>query len=341
MRPFSLYLDSVKNTKAPACEFDLSGSTPPIPIGLSKTVAFEAAESRKSEAQASVTKLLSEITGAPENRLLTTVGSSSAFLLALAAVTKPGDTVVIEKPTYEPFVQTALFLGLKIKRFKRTGEFEKDLANLRKIRGHVLVISNPNSPAGWLYSAQELAALAERFNHIVVDEIFLPLFANEISRAPSDAIALSGMSKTLGLSSLRVGWISASPKILRACDQLGLNLYCDVPTLPLVAAAEILPRWSAIVSSHRARAEKNRPLVRAFHSENHGCLSHDFSQGHFGTLTVPRKFKTAASFAKELARKSVKVAPGEAFESPSSVRFSIGVDADKFQRAFKIIGSYY
>jgi|GEM_PF-5373093 len=342
MRPYSLYLDSVKNPKSTlACEFDLAGSTPPVPANLLKTVTFEADESRRSHALKEVTRQLSKLTGNPSNRILTTVGSSSGFLLALAAVTKPGDTVVIESPTYEPFVQTARFLGLKVKHFKRTGEFERDLANLRKVRGHALVVSNPNSPTGWLYSARELATLAKLFDYTIVDEIFLPVFANEISRAPTSAIALSGLSKTLGLSSLRVGWIQAPPTILKACDQQGLNLYCDVPTLPLVAAGGVLPRWTEIVSASRARADQNRPLIRRFNSENPNCLSHDFSEGHFGTLEIPRRFKTAASFSKEIARKSVKVASGESFGCPDSVRISINVEPAKFARALEIIATYY
>ena len=179
---------------------------------------------------------------------------------------------------------------------------------------------------------------------VIVDEIFLPIFANEVSRtqALKNVISLSGLSKTLGLSSLRVGWIQASPKIVRAADQIGLNSYCDVPTLPLVAASEILPKWNEIVAHHRARVDANRATVRAFGQAHPGVLSHDFSQGHFGTLVIPRKFKTAAKFAEELAKKhSIKVAAGEPFDAPKAVRVSLWAEPARVSRAFEKISEYY
>jgi aspartate/methionine/tyrosine aminotransferase len=333
MRPYSHYLESVKKAKPIKAFVDLSGSTPPLPLNLPKSIEFDAGESRRADASR---KVLSQLTALTGRTPLLTVGCSSAFLHALAAVTKPGDTVVIESPTYEPFVKTALFLGLKIKRFDRS---DPSLNALPK--GDVLVISNPNAPTGLLYTAARLKKLSALFEHVIIDEIFLPIFANEISRAPKSAIALSGLSKTLGLSSLRVGWIQAPDKILRACDQMSLNSYCDVPTLPLVAAALILPRFQDIVDAHRARVELNRPTLKRFHNAHPDLLSHDFSQGHFATLAIPEKFKTADDFANELLRKGIKVAPGESFDAPLAIRVSAFAEPAQLKRAFEIIGSYY
>jgi aspartate/methionine/tyrosine aminotransferase len=363
MRPFSLYLDEVKNAKpAPLVQVDLSGSTPPIPSHLPASVAFDATESRKADAYAQVIEQIAGLTGRTP---LLTVGSSSAYLHALSAVTRPGDQVVIEKPTYEPFVQTAKYLGLKIERFERTGDWERDLANLRraetktktktkrKTRNKVLIISNPNAPTGFLYTKAQIAKLTSLFDHVIVDEVFLPIFTAgavgasgaadtvEITRTGSKAISLSGLSKTLGLSSLRVGWILAPKAIQRASDRMGLNTYTDVPTLPLIAAAEILPRFHTIVGEHGARVDANRASLKEFGAKHPGILSHDFTQGHFGTLKIPRRFKTATSFAKELAKRGIKVAAGEPFDAPKEVRISAFADANQMTKALETISTYY
>lgn len=341
MRPFSLYLDGVKNAKpASFTQVDLSGSTPPIPAHLPASLAFDATESRKAKAYTQVIEQIATLTGRTP---ALAVGSSSAYLHALSAVTKPGDSVVIEKPTYEPFVQTAKYLGLKIERFARTGEWETDLANLRRVKSgaRVLVISNPNAPTGFLYTKSQIAKLTTLFEHVIVDEVFLPIFTNEITRAGAKAISLSGLSKTLGLSSLRVGWILAPKTLQRACDRIGLNTYTDVPTLPLIAAAEILPRFDEIVGEHRARVDANRAALKEFNAKHPGVLSHDFTQGHFGTLTIPRRFKTAASFTKELGRKGIKVAAGEPFDAPKEVRISAFADATQMKKALEAISTYY
>jgi hypothetical protein len=46
-------------------------------------------------------------------------GTSMANFLAMAALIAPGDEVLIERPTYEPLLGAASFLGAKIKRFER------------------------------------------------------------------------------------------------------------------------------------------------------------------------------------------------------------------------------
>ena len=46
-------------------------------------------------------------------------GTSMANFLAMAAMISPGDEVLVERPTYEPLIGAASFLGASIKRFER------------------------------------------------------------------------------------------------------------------------------------------------------------------------------------------------------------------------------
>jgi len=43
-------------------------------------------------------------------------GASMANHLTMAVVIEPGDVVLIERPTYEPLVSTARFLGAEVRR---------------------------------------------------------------------------------------------------------------------------------------------------------------------------------------------------------------------------------
>lgn len=344
MRSFSFYLDSVKQPKLPKFRVNLAGTTPSVPR-VPTSLPFEAGESRWSAAYRDVMKQLASLYGVGGERIGLTVGSSSAFLHSLSAVTREGDTVLIESPCYEPYIMTARYLGLKITQFRRTGDIDRDLKAMKSARGRskVLIISNPNSPTGLLYSKSELARISRAFETVIVDEIFLPVFAGEISRTGSlaNVISLSGMSKTLGLSSLRVGWMKASPRVIRASDQIALNTYVDVPTLPLVGASLILPRFIEIVVSHQLKADANRPVLREFAARFPGVLSHDFTQGHFGTMRVPRRFATGTAFARELHKHSIAVCPCEPFGMKGAVRFNAMAEAGKFKRALSTITRYY
>src|SRR5258705_7565394 len=54
--------------------------------------------------------------------IVTAAGTTFANHLAMAALIKPGDEVLFEKPTYKPMLSAALHLGVDVKRFPR--EFE-------------------------------------------------------------------------------------------------------------------------------------------------------------------------------------------------------------------------
>ena len=344
MRPYSLYLDGVKSSLGKKFAVNLAGTTPPIPRVPAK-ITFDPTESRRSGFHRVVLRSLAKLNEAAPERLKLTIGSSSAFLHALSAVTRAGDTVMIETPTYEPFVMTARYLGLKVVNFARTGDFSRDIEELKKKRSRakVLILSNPSSPAGWLYSKSELARISRLFSTVIVDEIFLPVFAGEMSRTGSlaNVISLSGLSKTLGLSSLRVGWMKASPQVLRESERIALNTYVDVPTLSLTGASLVLPRFWEIVESHKRRADANRAAIREFAADHPGVLSHDFSIGHFGVMKVPRGFTSGEAFARVLERKSISVCPCEPFGMKNAIRFNLLAEPRKFSKALAAITSFY
>ena len=89
---------------------------------------------------------------APEN-VVTSQGTSMANFLAMATILERGDEVLIEEPTYDPFLGAAEYLGANIKRFARKFEngFQLDLDELKALitsKTKLLVISNPHNPSG-------------------------------------------------------------------------------------------------------------------------------------------------------------------------------------------------
>src|SRR6185369_2156553 len=49
-------------------------------------------------------------------------GCSMANHLAMAAILNPGDEVLIERPTYDPLIAAARYLGASVRRFERRFE---------------------------------------------------------------------------------------------------------------------------------------------------------------------------------------------------------------------------
>src|SRR5262249_22098529 len=93
-------------------------------------------------------------------------GTSMANFLAMAALIEPGDEVLVERPTYEPLLGAASFLGGEIKRFERAMEdgFRLDLDRVAAAvtgRTRLIVITNLHNPSSALAGESDLRALAE------------------------------------------------------------------------------------------------------------------------------------------------------------------------------------
>ena len=89
-----------------------------------------------------------------------------ANFLALATIVSPGDEVLIERPTYEPLVRAASFLGAEIKRFDRnpSDDFALDPDIVRRSmseRTRLIVVTNLHNPSCALADEQSLRAIGK------------------------------------------------------------------------------------------------------------------------------------------------------------------------------------
>lgn len=153
--------------------------------------------------------------------LIITNGATEALNLCLKAVTKPGDTVLIQEPCYYGILQSLEFLNLKAVAIPCHAHTGIELSNLEaacdrhKIAACILV-SNFNNPTGAILSSdkkKKIAALAVRRRLAVIeDDIYGDLFLD--SSRPDTiktydkhgwVLLCNSFSKSLFPGS-RVGW---------------------------------------------------------------------------------------------------------------------------------------
>lgn len=331
MRPYSAYLDYMKKENRNVKLF-LAGSTPPIPDFLQKKqIQFNLDPSTYHVSELKLREQLAAMAKTTADRVCLMPGSTQACFQALAAVTKPGDTLLLEYPAYEPYLATADFLGLKVKRFQRSDDLEIDLAEIKKqsIGAKVLLISNPHCPTGWTYDPASLKKLSSLKLHVIIDEVFLPLFSkgsishNLCGPFPGNFIFLSGLSKPTGLGLFRGGWTIASAKVTEKISQMGLHLHIDFP-MPIIPVMEVaFKQWQDINSYLQKMADQNRGYFQKIYKEDPKSLSHDFSKGFFGMLKAPPSLKTGKAAMKKALKDGVCLRDGAHFEMPKWVRFHI------------------
>src|SRR5437762_6837694 len=118
----------------------------------------------------------------PENVVTISGGTSMANHLAMAALLEREDDVLIEKPTYDPLLAVAEYLGAKIKRFPRRFEdgFKIDIVALEKQvtkQTRLIVVTNLHNPSSALVDEATLKRIGELARNagarVLVDEVYL------------------------------------------------------------------------------------------------------------------------------------------------------------------------
>lgn len=161
--------------------------------------------------------------------LFTTTGISSALDLLCTLYTKPGDTVLVEEPTY--FLALRIFAdhGLRVISIS-TDEDGLDLDELtRALKEHqpkfVYVIPSFQNPSGHTLPPERrarLIELAQKHNFLIIaDEVYQFLGYTQTPPTSFGAhidsghvIALGSFSKILA-PGLRLGWLHSNPDVIQ------------------------------------------------------------------------------------------------------------------------------
>jgi aspartate/methionine/tyrosine aminotransferase len=278
-------------------------------------------------------------------RICTAPGTSGANFLAMAALLRPGDEVLVERPTYDPLPGAARLLGAEIRRFERAFEegFQPDpgrVAAAVTSRTRLIALTNLHNPSGVLIPEATMRAIGEVADsvgaRVLVDEVYLET-AFDASPRPATTISdtfisTNSLTKAFGLAGLRCGWAIASPSVAegmrRARDVVDAVGSFPSETLATVAFGRIdrlLERAKEILV----------PNLRRLHETVERAPSLAWVSPAGGPGGFPRLLGTqdAGPFVEFLEREfETSVAPGRFFEAPAHFRIAIGGAPDRVAR---------
>lgn len=186
---------------------------------------------------------LSAFTGHPVSgaqELIITPGTQGALFLALGATVTTGDKVAIVRPDYFANRKLVEFLGgevvpVRMDHLAHTDRAGVDLGQLEdafKSGARTFLFSNPNNPAGVIYSPTEIAGMAElamRYGAtVIVDQLYSRLLYSgqtytHLRASSVDAdrvVTIMGPSKTESLSGYRLGVAFGAAHLIDRMEKL-------------------------------------------------------------------------------------------------------------------------
>ena len=296
----------------------------------------------------------------PEN-IAITCGCTEALHLALRAVTKSGDTVAIESPSYFGLLQVLESLELKALELPtdagkglEVDALEKAL-NTKRIKA-CLLSSGFNNPLGFAMSNQRKEAmiqlLADHRVPLIEDDIYGDItFGPErpkpfLALAPdADIIYCSSFSKTVA-PGYRVGWLVTQRHLRRILETKFAQTLCGA-ALPQAALADFLA--SGGYDSHLRRirrvfAENIDRMTRAIDRSFPEATRVTRPAGGFVLwLEFPTGFDSRRLFDAALAE-GICFAPGDVFSASgryrNCLRLSCGNDWDqRMEKGVETLGA--
>jgi hypothetical protein len=276
-------------------------------------------------------------------------GTSGANFLAMAALLAPGDEVIVERPTYEPLLGIAEFLGARLRRLDRRPEdgFAVDpdrLAALLTPATRLVVLANLHNPSSALADRGTLARVGDLAAgvgaRVLVDEVYL----DAVFDAPQPSavhlgpafLATGSLTKVCGLGGLRCGWVLAEPALARRLWRLR-DLLSNVQAHPAERLSRLaFDRLPALLARARARFEENRRVAAGFLGTRPDLA---IAMPQAGTTLAPRWRGDVTPLCTLLReRYETTVVPGHFFELPDHVRIGLGGDPADLAEGLRRLG---
>ena len=296
---------------------------------------------------------------APEE-LITTSGGTEALALCLRAVTKPGEVVAIESPTYFGVLQAIEQMGLRALEIPMDAREGMDLAALEralKSRRVAACLSVPNfsNPLGSLMPETHKEALVEMLARREVPLIEDDINGGLMHTGPRPHAAASydrqglvllcgSFSKTLA-PGYRVGWV-APGRFYEKVKALKLTSTLATATLPQLAIAEFMVNGGYDRHLRALRAHFARQLARMSAAVAAGFPEEvrvTRPQGGFVLwLELPARV-SALELHRRALREGISIAPGPMFSARQGfgnfVRLNCGhAWSPAIERAVEVLG---
>lgn len=172
---------------------------------------------------------VSKIKGIGAEHIFLGNGSDECIDLLFRCFCEPGkDNVIICPPTYGMYEVSANINDITIKKAPLLDTFQLDLIHLENLADSntkIIWLCSPNNPTGNLLNREDVEAVLNNFNGIVViDEAYINFsrqksFIQELTEYPN-LVVMQTFSKAWGLAGLRLGMAFASTAIIEIMNRV-------------------------------------------------------------------------------------------------------------------------
>jgi histidinol-phosphate aminotransferase len=215
---------------------------PPSPKVIEAIRLATGADLRKYPDAASLAgrQAAAELYNYPLDWVIMANGSDEILNNLIRACAGEGEEIAYLHPSYSYYATLARVQGAVVKTFRLTED--REILNFPvRYPGRLLFLTCPNAPLGLIWTPDEVAALADRCDGLlVIDEAYAD-FSNSnclaLVKEKQNVVVTRTLSKSYSLAGMRLGLAIARPEIIAALDKIRDHYNLDRLAQAAVAAA--------------------------------------------------------------------------------------------------------
>jgi alanine-synthesizing transaminase len=297
----------------------------------------------------------------PETEVVATLGSKEGLANLAAAITSPGDTILVPNPSYPIHQFGFIIAGSSVRSIPAT----PDEAMLRALDSAVrhcvptptaLIVNFPSNPTAHLASLdfyREIVAFARKHGIWVMSDLaYAELYFDtdpppsllQVPGARDIAVEFTSLSKTYSMPGWRIGFAAGNAKLINALSRVKSYLDYGAFTPIQVAATAALNGPQDCVAQVRALYRERRDvLVRGLAAAGWDVPTPLGSM--FAWAPIPPRFAHLGSLAFSkllLEHAHVAVAPGIGFgeHGDGHVRIALVENTQRLRQALRGIRTF-
>ena len=215
----------------------------------------------------------------PDNEIVIVPGTQMGILATFLSLINPSDEVLLIDPDYSCVEPPARFVDAKVVPVplkKNNGGYLFDYEALRSRvtkNTKLLVFSNPNNPAGILYSKQDLTSIADLANdndfYVLADELYNRLVYDDaphyslttLPRMKERTITLMGISKTESMQGFRTGFVYAKREIAQRISEVVRYSVQRAPYYAQIAMEAVLQEPNKYAKERTRNHQEKRDII--------------------------------------------------------------------------------
>jgi alanine-synthesizing transaminase len=297
----------------------------------------------------------------PETEVVATLGSKEGLANLAAAITSPGDTILVPNPSYPIHQFGFIIAGASVRSIPATPDERMlealDLAVRHSVpKPTALIVNFPSNPTAYLadlYFYQKIVDFCRKheiwiMSDLAYSEIYfgdnVPPSILQIEGAKDIAVEFTSLSKTYSMPGWRMGFAAGNPRLIDALTRMKSYLdYGAFAPIQIAATAALNGPQDCVVEMRELYRERRDVLIRGLHAAGWIVPSPEGSM--FAWAPIPERFAHLGSvgFSKLLLEKArVAVAPGIGFgeHGDTHVRIALVENTHRLRQALRNIKGF-